>query len=145
MENCLKGNLGFILKTIASGLIRSTSRLVDDTLALQDAQQLYDAGAEENSSNENKFINIICFRSLPHLNVTLEYYYKIASIPLDKSIEKEMSGKIKYALLAIIKSNENLAKFFAEKLNLAIKQRNQNDISRIIISRSEVLRVNFLS
>ena len=122
-----------------SGNIRNNSRVVDDELARQEAQQLYDAGIDQTTTNENIFISIICFRSLPQLYVTCEYYYQIASQPLDKSIEKEMNGKLKCALLAVIKSNENVAKYYAEKLYHAILLMNNNHISRIIISRSEVL------
>ena len=112
---------------------------MDDKLARVDAHDLYDSGAEKTSSSENKFISIICFRSLPQLYVTLEYYYLIASRPLEKSIEKEMSEKIKHALLTIIRSNQNAPRYFAEQLNLAIESHNHNDISRMLIFRSEVI------
>ena len=50
------------------------------------------------------------------LSLTFHYYHRISCTTIEKAIEKEMEGKLKHALLAIIKSNENLPKYFAGKI-----------------------------
>jgi len=70
----------------------------------------YDAGSEQTEHNENRIIEIVCFRSIPQLLLTLDYYYQIASTHLYNSIENEMNGEVKYALIVILKSILNLPK-----------------------------------
>ncbi len=67
-------------------------------------------------ANEEIFIKILCTRSLAQLSLTFHYYHRISCATIEKAIEKEMEGKLKHALLAIIKSNENLPKYFAGKI-----------------------------
>jgi annexin A3 len=67
-------------------------------------------------ANEEIFIKILCTRSFVQLSLTFHYYHRISCTTIEKAIEKEMEGKLKHALLAIIKSNENLPKYFAGKI-----------------------------
>jgi len=77
----------------------------------------YNAGASQTPANEEIFIRILCTRNLAQLSLTFYYYYCISCTTIEKAIEKEMGGKLKHALLAIIKSNENLPKYFAGKFD----------------------------
>uniref|UniRef100_UPI00398E691E annexin A5-like n=1 Tax=Pristiophorus japonicus TaxID=55135 RepID=UPI00398E691E len=112
----------------------------DPDLAVEDAKALYEAGENAWGTDEEKFISILCSRSVPHLLAVFDEYQKINEIDLEDSISGECSGSLQCAMLAIVKCVKNKPAYFAEKLYNAMKGAGTDDhtLIRIMVSRSEV-------
>lgn len=132
-------DFGRILRAIASGG-RPQNRGYDEALAKKEAQELYDAGVGKFGTNETTFIQVLCSRSFQQLSATFSFYQKIASSDIEKSIQKEMSGNLEKACLAIVKSVKNRPAYYAEQLHEAMKGlgTKDNDLIRLLVLRSEI-------
>uniref|UniRef100_A0A8C7Z9Z6 Annexin n=1 Tax=Oryzias sinensis TaxID=183150 RepID=A0A8C7Z9Z6_9TELE len=80
---------------------RDERETVDASLAAQDAQALYAAGEKRLGTNKSKFILILTARSKPHLRAVFHEYKKKYGRDIEKSIRREMSGKLKRCMLAL--------------------------------------------
>lgn len=103
------------------------------------------AGEGKLGTDESEFIRILCSRSFSQINAICDEYEKISDKTLEKAIKKEMSGDLEKAFLAIIKSAKNRPGYYAEELYKAMKGIGTNDevLIRILVSRSEVLKIIF--
>lgn len=139
IESETSGDLGRILRSLVT-CARQRSQVVDQNLAVKEAQELYDAGQGTTGTDEIEFVRIFCTRSFIQLRATFEAYYQICQCDIQKAIKKEMSGDVENAFLAIIKCIRNKSGYFAELLNNAMKGMGtkDNDLIRILVSRSEV-------
>lgn len=135
----VSGEYGKALLILAEGK-RDESTHTDAARAKADAKALYEAGEKKWGTDEDKFIDILCHRSVPQLRQTLVEYKEISKKTLQESIESEMSGNLEKLLVAIVKCVKNVPAFLAERLFKSMKGAGttESTLTRIIVSRSEV-------
>ncbi|XP_014889262.1 annexin A3b [Poecilia latipinna] len=119
---------------------RDESTNVDTAKAKAEAKALYEAGEKKWGTDEDKFIDILCHRSVPQLRQTLIEYKNISKKTLQESIESEMSGDLEELLVAVVKCVKNAPAYFAERLFKAMKGAGttESTLTRILVSRSEI-------
>uniref|UniRef100_A0A4W6D1E1 Annexin n=1 Tax=Lates calcarifer TaxID=8187 RepID=A0A4W6D1E1_LATCA len=105
-----------------------------------DAQELADACNAESDDMEMKFMSILCTRSVPHLRRVFQEFVKCTNKDIEQIIKKEMSGDVKNAFYAIVRSVKNQPSYFADRLYKAMKGLGTDDraLIRIMVSRCEI-------
>ncbi|XP_006013315.1 annexin A3 [Latimeria chalumnae] len=133
------GDFNKVLLTLSDGT-RDEGSKVDGELAKTDAKILYDAGEKKWGTDEAKFIDILCLRSIPQLKKTFDEYKILSNKAIEESIKSEMSGHLEDLLLAIVQCVRNTPAFFAEKLYNSMKGAGTDEttLTRIMVSRSEI-------
>lgn len=128
-----------VLVSLAAGG-RDQSDNVDDSLAKQDAKDLYEAGEKKWGTDEVKFLTILCCRNRKHLLKVFDEYKKIAKKEIEASIKSEMSGHFEDALLAVVKCIRSKPAYFAERLYKSMKGLGTDDstLIRVMVSRCEI-------
>ncbi|XP_061448509.1 annexin A4 [Rhineura floridana] len=128
-----------VLVSLATGN-RDESNYVDEGLAKQDAQCLYEAGENRWGTDEAQFMTILCTRSRSHLLRVFDEYRMIANKDITESIKSEMNGDLEDALLAIVKCTRNKIAYFAERLYKSMKGLGTDDdtLIRVMVSRCEI-------
>lgn len=128
-----------VLVSLAAGG-RDQGTHVDDALAKQDAQDLYQAGEKKWGTDEVKFLTILCARNRNHLLKVFEDYQKIAKKDIEASIKSEMSGSFEDALLAVVRCIKNKPAYFANRLYKSMKGlgTDDNTLIRVMVSRCEI-------
>uniref|UniRef100_A0A672L8E4 Annexin n=1 Tax=Sinocyclocheilus grahami TaxID=75366 RepID=A0A672L8E4_SINGR len=98
------------------------------------------AGEKTWGTDESKFIDILCHRSVPQLRQTLVEYKSLSGKTLQESIEREVSGRLEEILVAIVKCVKSVPAYLAERLykNMKGAGTTESTLTRIIVSRSEV-------
>ncbi|KAM6954490.1 annexin A3a [Aplochiton taeniatus] len=148
LKNEVNGEFGAAIVMLAQGQ-REESSNVNNEKAKEDAKALYSAGEKKWGTDEGKFIEVLCQRSIPQLRQTLVEYKNISGKTLQQSIEGEMSGDLENLLVAIVKCVKNVPAYLAERLYHSMKGGGTDEatLSRIMVSRSEVdmldIRVEF--
>ncbi|MED6241817.1 hypothetical protein ATANTOWER_027742 [Ataeniobius toweri] len=139
LKSEVSGDYGKALLILAEGK-RDESTNVDTAKAKADAKALYEAGEKKWGTDEEKFTDILCHRSVPQLRQTVIEYKSISKKTLQESIKSEMSGHLENLLVAIVKCVENLPAYFAERLFKAMKGAGttESTLTRILVSRSEI-------
>ncbi|KAA0717290.1 Annexin A3 35-alpha calcimedin [Triplophysa tibetana] len=139
LKHEVSGDFGKAIVSLAEAA-RDESTSVNANKAKEDAQALYNAGEKKFGTDESKFVEILCKRSIPQLRQTLVEYKNISGKTLQKSIEKEMSGEMEELLVAIVKCIMNTPAYFAEKLHESMKGigTHESMLTRIMVSRAEV-------
>ncbi|KAM5322296.1 LOW QUALITY PROTEIN: annexin A8-like [Glossophaga mutica] len=114
-------------------------------LALQDAQYLYAVGKKIHSTDEMKFITILCMCSATHLMRVFKEYEKITNKSIEDSIKSETHSLLKEAMLTVafllaVKCTQNLHSYFVERFYYAMKGvgTSGGTLIRNIVSRSEI-------
>ncbi|XP_068461469.1 annexin A3a [Clinocottus analis] len=135
----VSGDFSDALLVLAEGE-RDENTTVDTEKAKADAKTLYDAGEKKWGTDESKFVDILCKRSIPQLRQTLVEYKNISGKTLQQSIEGEMSGDLEELLVAIVKCVKSMPTYFAERLHASMKGGGTDEASlnRIMVSRSEI-------
>ncbi|XP_066488003.1 annexin A3 [Tiliqua scincoides] len=133
------GDVRKALLTLADGR-RDENQRVDEQVAKKDAQILYQAGEKRWGTDEDKFIEVLCFSSFPQLKLTFDEYRNISGKKIEDSIQSETSGHFEDLLLAIVKCATNTPAFFAERLHKSLKGAGTDEftLNRILVSRSEI-------
>ncbi|NXG51509.1 ANXA6 protein, partial [Psilopogon haemacephalus] len=111
------------------------------TQAHEDAKKLADVSSNDSSDSlETRFLSILCTRSYPHLRRVFQEFVKMTNHDVEHAIRKRMSGDVKDAFLAIVRSVKNKPAFFADKLYKSMKGAGTDErtLTRIMISRSEI-------
>lgn len=119
---------------------RDQGSSVDDSLAKQDAKDLFEAGEKKWGTDEVKFLSILCTRNRNHLLKVFDEYKKISNKDIEASIKSEMSGHFEDALLAIVKCIRSRPGYFAERLYKSMKGLGTDDdtLIRVMVSRCEI-------
>ncbi|NWZ69367.1 ANXA4 protein, partial [Acrocephalus arundinaceus] len=119
---------------------RDEGTFVDEALAQQDAQCLYEAGEKKWGTDEVQFMSILCTRNRCHLLRVFDVYRVIANKDITESIKSEMSGDLEDALVAVVKCLRNKPAYFAERLYRSMKGLGTDDstLIRVMVSRSEI-------
>ncbi|KAK1161252.1 annexin A6-like isoform X1, partial [Acipenser oxyrinchus oxyrinchus] len=102
--------------------------------------ELGDAVNDESTSMETKFLSILCTRSYPHLRKVFQEFVTCTNKDVEQVIRKEISGDLKMALIAIVRSIKNKPSYFADRLYKSMKGLGTDDrtLIRVMISRSEI-------
>ncbi|NXT56518.1 ANXA6 protein, partial [Pluvianellus socialis] len=111
------------------------------TQAHEDAKKLADVSSNDSSDSlETRFLSILCTRSYPHLRRVFQEFIKMTNHDVEHAIRKRMSGDVRDAFLAIVRSVKNKPAFFADKLYKSMKGAGTDErtLTRIMISRSEI-------
>ncbi|GAA6232035.1 annexin A3-like [Lates japonicus] len=139
LQSDVSGDYGKALLILAEGK-RDESTNVDSAKAKADAKALYEAGEKKWGTDEDKFIDILCHRSIPQLRQTLVEYKNISKKTLQESIESEMSGNLEKLLVAVVKCVKNVPAYLAERLFKSMKGAGTTEsvLTRILVSRSEI-------
>lgn len=139
LQSEVSGDYRKALLILAEGK-RDENTNVDTAKAKADAQALYAAGEKKWGTDEAKFIDILCHRSIPQLRQTLIEYKNISKKTLEESIKSEMSGNLEKLLVAIVKCVINVPAYFAERLFKSMKGAGTTEsiLTRILVSRSEI-------
>ncbi|XP_056274815.1 annexin A3a isoform X2 [Pseudoliparis swirei] len=135
----VSGDFSDALLLLAEGK-RDENTTVDTEKAKEDAKTLYEAGEKKWGTDESKFVDILCQRSVPQLRQTLVEYKNISGKTLQQSIEGEMSGDLEELLVAIVKCVKSVPTYFAERLHESMKGAgtDESTLNRIMVSRSEI-------
>ncbi|XP_054853337.1 annexin A4 [Eublepharis macularius] len=128
-----------VLVSLSTGN-RDESHYVDEGLAQQDAQCLYEAGENRWGTDESQFITVLCTRNRNHLLKVFDEYKRLSGKDITESIKSEMSGDLEDALLAIVKCTRNKNAYFAERLYKSMKGlgTDDNTLIRVMVSRCEI-------
>uniref|UniRef100_A0A3Q0RU67 Annexin n=1 Tax=Amphilophus citrinellus TaxID=61819 RepID=A0A3Q0RU67_AMPCI len=102
--------------------------------------ELADACNADSDDMVMKFMSILCTRSFPHLRKVFQEFVKCTNKDIEQIIKKEMSGDVKNAFYAIVRSVKNQPSYFADRLYKAMKGLGTDDraLIRIMVSRSEI-------
>lgn len=113
---------------------------VDESQAVKDAQDLYDAGEKQWGTDESTFNRILVIRSYAQLQRTFEIYQKLSKKNIYSAIKSEMSGDLREGMQAIVRCVESRPAYFAEKLYKSMKGLGTDDdtLIRIVVSRCEI-------
>ncbi|XP_019725278.1 annexin A6 isoform X2 [Hippocampus comes] len=105
-----------------------------------DAQELADACNADSDDRVMKFMSILCNRSFAHLRKVFQEFVRFSNKDIEQIIKKEMSGDVKNAFYAIVRSVKNQPSYFADRLYKAMKGLGTDDraLIRIMVSRSEI-------
>ncbi|XP_066523262.1 annexin A6 isoform X2 [Hoplias malabaricus] len=127
-----------ILVSLAQGAREEAPADMDR--AVQDAQDLADACNADSDEMIDKFMSILCTRSFPHLRRVFQEFVRCSNKDIEQIIKKEMSGDVKNAMFAIVRSVKNQPSYFADRLYKAMKGLGTDDraLIRIMVSRSEI-------
>uniref|UniRef100_A0A672U3B0 Annexin n=1 Tax=Strigops habroptila TaxID=2489341 RepID=A0A672U3B0_STRHB len=115
------------------------AKVVAETLKLADV-----SSNDSSDSLETRFLSILCTRSYPHLRRVFQEFIKLTNHDVEHAIRKRMSGDVRDAFLAIVRSVKNKPAFFADKLYKSMKGAGTDErtLTRIMISRSEIDLLN---
>ncbi|XP_076205907.1 annexin A6 isoform X3 [Aptenodytes patagonicus] len=115
------------------------AKVVAETLKLADV-----SSNDSSDSLETRFLSILCTRSYPHLRRVFQEFIKMTNHDVEHAIRKRMSGDVRDAFLAIVRSVKNKPAFFADKLYKSMKGAGTDErtLTRIMISRSEIDLLN---
>ncbi|CAH2276049.1 annexin A6 isoform X1 [Pelobates cultripes] len=142
------GHFKRILVSLSSGNRDENNEDLDkaseDAKVLASVLEVSDSGSGDASSLETRFMTILCTRSYPHLRRVFQEFIKQTNHDVEHTIKKEMSGDVKSAFVAIVRSVKNKPAFFAEQLKKAMKGAGTDErtLNRILISRSETDLLN---
>ncbi|KAM6930857.1 LOW QUALITY PROTEIN: annexin A3a, partial [Xenentodon cancila] len=105
----------------------------------QQIKALKDICLMKRVTEESKFINILCQRSIPQLRQTLVEYKNISG-SLQRSIERAMSGELEELLGAVVKCFKSIPGYFGEHIHEKMKGggTDESTLSRIVVTRSEI-------
>ncbi|XP_053277742.1 annexin A3a [Pleuronectes platessa] len=119
---------------------RDESTSVDRSMARKDANDLHEASEKKWGTDESKFIEILCGRSISQLRQICVEYKKLSDKSLQESIESEMTGELEELLVAIVKCAKSTPAYFAEELHKSMKGGGTDEatLCRIMVSRSEI-------
>uniref|UniRef100_A0A674NQC1 Annexin n=1 Tax=Takifugu rubripes TaxID=31033 RepID=A0A674NQC1_TAKRU len=136
LQSEVSGDYGKALLILAE-VLRPSMNFCDRQEAKID---LYEAGEKKWGTDEAKFIDILCHRSVPQLRQTLVEYKSMSKKTLQESIESEMSGTLQDLLVAVVKCVKNVPAYFAERLFSAMKGAGTTEsvLTRILVSRAEI-------
>lgn len=139
LQSEVSGDYGKALLILAEGK-RDETTSVDAAKAKADAKALYEAGEKKWGTDEGKFIDILCHRSVPQLRQTLIEYKNIGKKTLQESIKSEMSGTLEELLVAVVKCVQNIPAYLAERLFKSMKGAGTTEctLTRIFVSRAEI-------
>ncbi|XP_072526715.1 annexin A5-like [Salminus brasiliensis] len=131
---------GYFERVLVILLQANRQQGVQESNIQSDAQALFNAGEKKFGTDEDQFVTILGNRSAEHLRRVFDAYMKLAGFQIEESIQKETSGCLREALLAMVKCARSVPAYFAECLYKSMKGTGTDDATliRIMVSRSEI-------
>ncbi|ETN63498.1 annexin B10C [Anopheles darlingi] len=119
---------------------RDPQGTVDAELAVQQADQLYNAGEGKMGTDEEVFYKLLAHCSFDQLEIVFDEYKKLSGQTIEQAMKHELSGELYDALSAIVECVQMAPHFFAKRLHKAMDGAGTDDATliRIIVSRSEI-------
>jgi len=140
IKNKISGHLERIYRSLLSGE-RDQDKATDREKAARDAQMLFDAGEEKRwGSDKSEFNRVFMTSNDEQMILVEEEYLKCSDHSLERAVEMELSGNLRYAYLALLQRIHNRPKFFAQRLHDALKgvTTDNETAIRIAVTRSEI-------
>uniref|UniRef100_A0A8C4PXB4 Annexin A1 n=1 Tax=Eptatretus burgeri TaxID=7764 RepID=A0A8C4PXB4_EPTBU len=116
---------------------RSEKQTLDYKQIDEDAKIIYNDGVKRKDADVDKFIAILAGRSNRHLERVFEKYTTLYSKGLVHSLKQDTKGEVCQAYVGLVKAIQNTPGFFAERLHQAIEGKKDDNLLRILVSRSE--------
>ncbi|KAG8228223.1 hypothetical protein J437_LFUL004348 [Ladona fulva] len=143
MEDDLKGETSGHFRRLLTVIVmeaRTEWGPLDENKAKRDAEILYNAGEGMLGTDEVTFNSILGHQNPRQLRLLFREYAEVAGKTIEQTIEDEMSGSLKDALLAIVECVQCRPAYFAKRLEASMKGRGTDDrtLIRIIVSRAEI-------
>ncbi|KAM9306481.1 annexin A4 [Pholidichthys leucotaenia] len=143
LEDAVCGDTSGMFQRVLVSLLtagRDEGSSVNESQAVLDAKDIYEAGEARWGTDEVKFLTVLCVRNRNHLLRVFEEYQRIAGRSIEDSIKREMSGCLEDVFLAIVKCMRSKPAFFAERLYKSMKGLGTTDsvLVRIMVSRAEI-------
>jgi len=134
----VSGDLEKILVSVLTG-DRSDVEL-DETLAVKEANELFEAGVGRLGTTESTFNRIFGLRSFSQLRATFAAYAKIEGTTIESAIQKEMSGYVRDAFLTIFYMATDPVYCYTKNMHDAMKGAGTDDgtLMRMVLSHCEV-------
>jgi len=138
LQSECSGDFKRIMVSLASA--GRDTKPVDEDLAKEDANDLYDAGQGKWGTDEGTFNRIFAGRSFPQLRATMKAYKKKTGEDMDEVIDKEMGGDLKDAFLTLVRYIKDPITYYSEVLYRSMKGLGTDDdrLIRTILSRCEI-------
>jgi len=135
----LSGDLKRVMVSVMTGR-RPENTGVDPVKARSQAQELVNAGVAQWGTDEVAFISVLCCNSYEQVRAICYEYKQITGRSIMDDIASEMSGDLKKALTALVKSMFNTPMFYAERLREAMEGIgcDKKSLIRIVVSRCEI-------
>lgn len=140
----LGGDLKKLLVAVAECRRPDDDHKVDEAKAALDAKLLLDAGEKKRlGTDEAVFIKIFTERTLEHLREVFKVYSQICDYDIVRSIQREFSGDMEDALVALaalVRGEAGIHRWFAERLYKSMKGLGTDDdtLRCIVVTRSEI-------
>jgi len=108
--------------------------------AMEEAQEILDAGENRWGTDESVFNRIFVLRSYDQLREIFSAYHELAGNDIEEAIGEEMSDDMKNAFLTLIQYIRDPITYYAKSLYKAMEGVGTNDLllQRIILSRCEI-------
>uniref|UniRef100_A0A8C4ZDN1 Annexin n=1 Tax=Gadus morhua TaxID=8049 RepID=A0A8C4ZDN1_GADMO len=112
---------------------------VDEDLAEQDAQSMFEAGEGRFGTDESTFTNVLAQRNYLQLQATFKVYEKLSGTDILDTITSEATGTLQDCYVTLVRCAKNPQLFFARRLNAAMKGAgtDEDTLIRIVVGRSE--------
>lgn len=119
---------------------RDPQGTVDADLAVEQANQLYNAGEAKFGTDEEVFYKILAHASFDQLELVFDEYKKLSGRTIEQAMKDELSGELYDALSTIVECVQMAPHYFAKRLHKAMDGAGTDDASmiRIIVTRSEI-------
>ena len=141
IKNMKFSNNGDIIKIILLFILEKEKRenILPDMEECQKAALKLKNEQIKNWLNVNSILNqIIINNSQIELYYINEFYKKLTGFSIIQNINKEINEDEKFLLIEIISAIVSRNEYFAEKINKAVKVKNEEIILRIILTRREI-------
>jgi len=113
---------------------------VNQDRAIAAAQQLYEAGEGSWGTDEEVFTQIVTHENFAQLHVIFDEYRKLSGKTMEQAVQSEFSGDIEKAVMTIVKCANNSNRYYAQKLEDAMKGAGTDEetLIRVIVARCEI-------
>jgi len=108
--------------------------------AMEEAQEILDAGEDRWGTDESVFNRIFVLRSYEQLREIFKAYFERSGNAIEETVGEEMSGDLKDAFLTMIHHIKDPINYYAKALFQAMEGMGTNDLllQRVILSRCEI-------
>lgn len=139
IEDDTSGEASNLLKSLLQAS-REEGYEVDEDLAKQDAEALFEAGEGIWGTDETTFTDILSQRNYMQLQATFKEYESLSGTDILDTIDSEVTGMLKDCYTTLVRCAKNPQLYFARRLNEVMSGlgTDEDTLIRIIVGRSEI-------